>query len=83
MVANEGAEHFDDLGFVSRRVIHKPFQGVDTPNADIEFLGTKEVNVVAEPFSDLALLGEALLLAIGVVSDEHARHNGYHREEAH
>jgi hypothetical protein len=56
--------------------MHKPFQGVDTPNADIEFVGTKEVNVAAEPFSDLALLGEALLRAVGRVSDEHAQHNG-------
>jgi hypothetical protein len=57
--------------------VHKPFKSVDTANADIEFLGAKEVNVVAEPFSDLALLGEALLRAVGAISDEHARHNGY------
>jgi hypothetical protein len=76
VVANEGAEHFDDLGFVSRRVVHKPFKSVDTANADIEFCGAKEAHVVAEPFSDLALLGEAQRRAVGVISDEHARRNG-------
>ena len=56
--------------------MHKPLQGVDTPNADIEFMGTKEVHVAAEPFSDLALLSEALLRAVGGISGDHAQHDG-------
>jgi hypothetical protein len=75
VVANEGAEYFDDLGFVSRGIVHKPLEGVDTADAHIEFVGAKEFNGPAEPFSDLALLVEALLRAVGGIGDVQTQHD--------
>ena len=44
--------------------MHKPLQGVDTADAHIEFVGAKEFNSPAEPFSDLALLVETLCVRL-------------------
>jgi hypothetical protein len=70
VVADIGAKHFDDVGFVAGCVVHEPFQGVDTAKADIKVAGAELVDSRPEPVCDLALLSQLLLGAIGGVRIE-------------
>ncbi|HEX5540645.1 MAG TPA: hypothetical protein VFX60_03645 [Micromonospora sp.] len=85
MDPNEGGKHLDDGGMVDGRVPHDAFQRVDGTYAHIDLVRAGLAQLLdrcGEPLGDLPLLGEALLLPVGLVRDVQADTDEEHRHEA-
>jgi hypothetical protein len=82
VIADVGAEHFQDVGLVAGCVMHQPFQAIYATKTDIEIFGAELIDGGAEAVSDLALFSKLLLVAILGVGNPKPQRDQQHREDA-